>query len=213
MKKLLLALFAGALFTIGAMAQIQEDTTATDNNLTDMQPAGEADRPGEDVERGREEHARVGGVDRALVGRRARLVPRHAGRAHQPVDAGGVVRVPLVGEEPAVHLVDLEIRAAVLDAEAEIERMAEQSGESARRIRARLEKEDMMEAVAAEMIERKALDLILDSATYEDVKIGEELQEGVASVEEQVVPGEMRDVEAEAAAAQKAEEQGAAPQS
>ena len=55
MKKLLLTLFAGALFTIGAMAQIQEDTTATDNNLTDMQPAGEADRPGEDVERGRED--------------------------------------------------------------------------------------------------------------------------------------------------------------
>jgi trigger factor len=98
------------------------------------------------------------------------------------------------------------------DLEAEIDRMAEQSGESARRVRARLEKEDMMEAVAAEMIERKALDLILDSATYEDVTIGEEMQEGTASVEEQVVPGEMRDVEAEAAA-QKSEEQGDAPQS
>ncbi len=51
----------------------------------------------------------------------------------------------------------------------EIERMAVQNDESPRRIRARLEKENMLDALAAEMIERKALDLILISAEYEDV--------------------------------------------
>ena len=50
----------------------------------------------------------------------------------------------------------------------EIDRLAEQSDESPRRVRARLEKEDLLDALAAEMIERKALDLILDSAEYED---------------------------------------------
>ena len=59
------------------------------------------------------------------------------------------------------------------DIDDEIERMADQSDESPRRVRARLEKEDLLDALAAEMIERKALDLILDSAEYEDVPIGE----------------------------------------
>ena len=74
----------------------------------------------------------------------------------------------------------------------EIDRLAEQADESPRRIRARLEKEDLIDALAAEMIERKALDLILDTAEYEDVP----LQEGapaVSTVEEQAVPGEMHD--------------------
>jgi trigger factor len=88
------------------------------------------------------------------------------------------------------------------DLDEEIERMAEQSGESARRVRARMEKEDMIDALAAEMIERRTLDLILDSATYEDVPLGGEFQQGVATVEQQAVPGEMRDLEAEAAAAE-----------
>src|SRR5262249_29819938 len=57
------------------------------------------------------------------------------------------------------------------DIDAEIERIAEQNGESARRVRARLEKEDMMEALAAEIIESKALALILDSAQYQDVPL------------------------------------------
>jgi trigger factor len=85
------------------------------------------------------------------------------------------------------------------DLDAEIERMAEQSDESPRRIRARLEREDLLDAVAAEMIERKVLNLILESATYEDTPVGEDLQEAVAEVEQQAVPGEMRDIEAEAA--------------
>jgi trigger factor len=97
------------------------------------------------------------------------------------------------------------------DLEDEIDRIAERSGESPRRVRSRLEKDDLIEALAAEMIERKALDLILDNARYEDVAIGEQLQTEVATVEEQAVPGEMRDFEAEAAEAAKAAQEAQPP--
>jgi trigger factor len=79
------------------------------------------------------------------------------------------------------------------DIEDEISRIAEQQGDSPRRVRARLEKEDMMEALAAEMIESKTLDTILESAEYEDVPLKKDEQASVATVEEQAVPGELRD--------------------
>jgi trigger factor len=79
------------------------------------------------------------------------------------------------------------------DIDAEIERMADQANESPRRVRAQLEKEDMMEALAAEIIERKALNVILASAEYEDVELKKEDEAPVATVEEQAVPGELRD--------------------
>jgi trigger factor len=79
------------------------------------------------------------------------------------------------------------------DIDDEIDRMAQQAGESPRRVRARLEKEDMMEALAAEIIERKALDAILDRAEYNDVPLKKEDEAPVATVEEQAVPGELRD--------------------
>ncbi|MBV9124895.1 MAG: trigger factor, partial [Planctomycetes bacterium] len=79
------------------------------------------------------------------------------------------------------------------DLNEEIERMAEQAGESARRVRARLEREDSLDALATEMVERKALDLILQSAEYEDVPVGAQEEAPVATVEEQAVPGEMQD--------------------
>ena len=75
----------------------------------------------------------------------------------------------------------------------EIERIADQNDESPRRVRARLEKEDMLETLAAEIIERKALDLILQSAEYEDVPLEAAEEKPVATVEEQAVPGEMKD--------------------
>jgi trigger factor len=75
----------------------------------------------------------------------------------------------------------------------EIERLADQHHESPRRLRARMEKEDLIEVLAIELIERKVLDLILDSAVYEDVPLGKEEQtDAVATVEEQAVPGENR---------------------
>jgi trigger factor len=93
------------------------------------------------------------------------------------------------------------------DIDDEIERIAEQSDESPRRVRARLEKEGMMDALAAEMIERKALDLILDAAEYEEVPLDPEATAPVAEVDAQAVPGAMRDpaAEAEAHAAQAAQ--------
>jgi trigger factor len=78
------------------------------------------------------------------------------------------------------------------DINQEIERLAYQAGESPRRLRARLEREDMIDSLAAEMIERRALDIILDNAQYEDTPFDpSEAWAGMASVDVQVVPGEM----------------------
>jgi trigger factor len=79
------------------------------------------------------------------------------------------------------------------DIDAEINRIAAQANEAPRRIRARLERDDMLETLAAEMIERKALDLILDSAQYEEVPLSGDTQPAVSTVEEQAVPGELHD--------------------
>jgi trigger factor len=101
------------------------------------------------------------------------------------------------------------------DLDDEIERIADQANESPRRLRARLEKEDMLDALTAEMIERKALDLILDHAQYEDVPL-DQPEADVATVEAQAVPGEMRDPTAappaEGAPAEEAPAEGGAPQ-
>jgi trigger factor len=79
------------------------------------------------------------------------------------------------------------------DLEEEVERIADQNRESPRRVRARLEREDLLDALAAELIERKALNLVLGSAEYEDEPLGAPEQGAVATVEEQAVPGEMHD--------------------
>jgi trigger factor len=81
----------------------------------------------------------------------------------------------------------------------EIERIAEQYDESPRKVRARLEKDDLMETLAAEIVERKALDLILNSAEYEDVPLDKPEAPAVAEIEEQAVPGQMFDPTAAAA--------------
>ena len=77
-----------------------------------------------------------------------------------------------------------------------------------------------MEALATEIVERKALDLILENAEYEDVPM--EKEEGaVGTVEQQAVPGEMQDPTAsppeekkeEAQAEKRSEETGVAGES
>ena len=73
----------------------------------------------------------------------------------------------------------------------EIERIADQYGETPRRVRAQFERDDLLETLAAQLIERKSLNLILESAQYEEVPIGKE--GGMATVETQAVPGEMKD--------------------
>ena len=77
------------------------------------------------------------------------------------------------------------------DIDAEIDRIADMYGESPRRIRAQFEREDLLETLAAQLIERKALDLILETAEYEDVVLGKE--SGMATADAQAVPGEMKD--------------------
>ena len=60
----------------------------------------------------------------------------------------------------------LEIEDA--DIEAEIDSIADRTNESPRKVRARLEREDLIEPLATELLERRALDLVLSTATYED---------------------------------------------
>src|SRR5439155_13616196 len=87
------------------------------------------------------------------------------------------------------------------DIDAEIERIADRSDESPRKVRARLEREDMLEALAAELLESKALDLVLENAEYEDVPLtAQEEEPPVGTVEAQAVPGEMKEPSAEESA-------------
>src|ERR1043165_9442509 len=64
------------------------------------------------------------------------------------------------------------------DLDAEIERIADQTGESPRKVKARFEKEDLMEALATDLLERKALDLILAAATFEAYELTAEPARG-----------------------------------
>jgi trigger factor len=89
---------------------------------------------------------------------------------------------------------DEKIEVTDDDIDAEVDRIAGRSDESPRKVRARLEREDMLEALAAELLESKALDLILDSAEYEDVPLTPtEEDEPVATSEAQAVQGEVVD--------------------
>ena len=86
---------------------------------------------------------------------------------------------------------DEKIEVNEADIDAEIERIADQYNESPRRIRAQFEREELLETLAAQLIERQALDLILDNAQYEEVPMGKE--GGMSTSEAQAVPGEMKD--------------------
>lgn len=89
----------------------------------------------------------------------------------------------------------------------EIYAIADQTGESPRKVRAQFEREDLLDTLAAQIIERKALDLILESAEYEEVPLGQET--GMTSVEAQTVEGEMKDPTAAPPEEKKAEGEGA----
>jgi len=64
---------------------------------------------------------------------------------------------------------DEEIEVAEADYEQEIALIASQTGESVRRVRARLDKGGMMDALHNQIIERKVIDRILTSAVFEEV--------------------------------------------
>jgi len=85
----------------------------------------------------------------------------------------------------------------------EIDDIAEQTGESPRKVRAQLEREDMVDTLAAQIIERKALDLILEHAQYEDVPL--DAESGLGSVEAQAASDQINDSTAAPADAPPAE--------
>ncbi len=62
-----------------------------------------------------------------------------------------------------------KIDAAEEDYEAEIRLIAAQSGESPRRVRARLEKSGSMDVLRNQIIERKVIERILEHATFKEV--------------------------------------------
>lgn len=54
------------------------------------------------------------------------------------------------------------------DIENEIAEIADREGESYRKVRARMEKDDLIESLATELLERKALDLVMASAEFDE---------------------------------------------
>ena len=73
-----------------------------------------------------------------------------------------------------------EIEDEPKDYDTEIKLIAEQSGESPRRVRAQLEKSGSMDALRNQIIERKMIELILDAATFEDVPFEDEAPDAEA---------------------------------
>jgi len=66
-------------------------------------------------------------------------------------------------------IADIEkIEIEDVDIENEIVEIAEREGESFRKVRARMEKDDLIESLATELLERKALDLVMASAEFEE---------------------------------------------
>lgn len=97
------------------------------------------------------------------------------------------------------ELEDIEIEDEDIDQE--IERIADRAGESFRKVKARMEKEDMIETIAADVLEQKALDLILADAIYQDYEWNADEESGeVATVSGDALP------ESESKADVKAEE-------
>lgn len=72
---------------------------------------------------------------------------------------------------------DEKIEVTAQDIETEISLMAIQSGETPRRVRARLEKTRVIENLEAQIRERKAVDIALERATFEDVPLEEDFVE------------------------------------
>jgi trigger factor len=64
---------------------------------------------------------------------------------------------------------DQKFEADEDDYQSEIQLIATQSGESARRVRARLEKQGLMDSLRNQIIERKVIDLVLSHAQFKEV--------------------------------------------
>jgi trigger factor len=68
---------------------------------------------------------------------------------------------------------DQEIEAEPADYDVEIKLIADQTGDSVRRVRARLEKRGQMDALRNQIIERKVVDLICSKARFTDIPFEE----------------------------------------
>jgi trigger factor len=66
---------------------------------------------------------------------------------------------------------DFEIDAEPADYDREVDLLAEQSNESPRRVRARLEKRGQMDSLRNQIIERKVIEMICDEADFTDVPL------------------------------------------
>jgi trigger factor len=127
---------------------------------------------------------------------------RSAGMTEQQIESRMTVLRQNVLQSTAVSLMEHFVLQKVAETEkieiedsdidAEIQRIAAQSGESFRKVKAQMERDDLIEAVATDLLERKALDVVLNNAVYEEFEIKPEEAEGeVATADAQAVPGEM----------------------
>ena len=89
-----------------------------------------------------------------------------------------------------------DIKVEQEDLELEIEALAARSDESVRRVRARVEKEGLGDALATQILERKALDHILRSVDIEDVVL-DEPETAVETVDQTATPAAAPQPEAE----------------
>jgi trigger factor len=92
------------------------------------------------------------------------------------------------------------------DFEMEIEAIAARTDESPRRVRARIEKEGLADALASEILERKALDRILTFVKYEEVPLEE--QQAVETLDQTATGDEGEQEESAPAADASGTEQG-----
>jgi trigger factor len=75
-----------------------------------------------------------------------------------------------------------KIEVTPVDIETEIQMMAIQRGENPRRVRSRLVKSGVIENLEAQIRERKAVDVILKTAVYEDVVATEVVADDVQAL-------------------------------
>ncbi|MGH7200856.1 MAG: trigger factor, partial [Planctomycetaceae bacterium] len=77
---------------------------------------------------------------------------------------------------------DNRLEVTPYDIDLEIQMMAMQAGESARRVRARLQKNGMIENLDAQIRERKAVDFLLEHAEYQDVEMDPPAEDRIEAV-------------------------------
>jgi trigger factor len=104
-----------------------------------------------------------------------------------------------------------DIKVEDEDIEMEIEAIAARSDETPRRVRARIEKEELAESLASQILERKTIDRVLEYVRHEDVPLAEE--RAVETLDETAVPPSAEgENEAEAPADATAEGESKAPE-